>query len=952
MTGARRLAVLRRVVLGEAGAAPALVLAAVAVVISFVVTFGPLALVSAGDRATRQAVERAPSFDVGALVSADYQAGTGFKTMTAASIDRLSAAFAAALPLRSLFRPGQAWGGVSVPSLTVLNAARSAIDQAPPIMEVGYRSGLPENATVVAGSLPGRPGAVTPGTRRRPGSITLTVAVTQATAARFSVRPGSRLDLGAASQHGPRIWLRVTGIIRPVHPASAFWQYEPALAAPGLEGPTDGAYWHGAAFTGPGDQAAMAAAYASDAERAAWFFPLITDLTTADVPRVEAAISAMASSPAARNAEVASGLGGLQQTTVSTGLADGLVTYTAQWQSTSGADTLLIVGLFAAGLVLLLVCCDLAAQAYAAELVLLRVRGGGLAQVAGRVLLRSCCVTLPALAAGVALAMAAAGGRGSRTALVLAGVTALAAIAGTPMICVLSHRKLRPAGGRRDDAASGGRGSARRLTAEVIVLLAAAAAIADLRVHGTGAPAGLPAPGVTGGSIPASTGAYLDVSAVLVAAAVGLLVNRAYRGPLRALARAASARRGPVGVVGLARAAASPASSVLPAMALMLGLTLAAFAVMVGASISAGQVAASWAQTGGDAVVSVAGSASAVSAGQSVLTAADLRAVGRVPGVRHVTAVYAVPGQGALAVTLQRGRSASGPLGIAVVSPAPYAALAADTPWPSFPAARLSRPAGAAGGRRPVPVLVSPGITVATRGPGGLRLEFGNIGLPVRVAGTITDTAAMPAGGAYVVLPQWAAPRLPSLPKPSTVLLTGPGLQVPALRSAVARLLPGSQVTIRRQVLNALRATPVLHMSAVLYAGGALAAAVLSALAVVFALATSTRSRGVLMTRLAALGMARQQALALGLTDAIPLLCLAAAGMVASSWLLAVVVGPILGLNVFTGSSVPVLLRPTWPALVVPLAGACALALAYLAADGIASWRRQVGAALRAEEAS
>ena len=939
--------------------APALVLGGVALVISFIVTAGSLALTAAGNRATTEAVAQAPAIDVGALVSADYQAGRGYETLTAARIARLTRAFGAILQTGALFPAAEHWAGLSVPAQPVLNPAPTAVDARPPVLEVAYRSGLAAHCTVVAGSLPGRAGPVAPGRGRRPGAVTLTVAVTQATAARFGLHPGSRLNLGQADTADPQIWLQVTGIVRPVSPASAFWQLEPALGAPVTEGPQDGQYWQGAAFAGPGDLAALATGYAGAAERASWFFPMTTRLTAADVPRVEEAVATAASSTAPRHAEVAAGVSGLQQTAVSTGLADGLAVYTAQWQSTAGADSLLIVGLLVAGIVMLLVSCGLAAQAYQPELALLRVRGGSLHQVAGWLLARSCCIALPALAVGVALAVLTVPGGASRAAVVLAAVTALTALAGTPLICVLTHRKPQAGGGRRDDLAVG-RTSARRLTGEVMVVLVAAAALADLRFHGPGAPAGLATAGTSGATIPASTSAYLSASAVLVAAGVGLLVNRAYRGPLHALARAASARRGPVGVLGLARAAASPASSVLPAMALMLTLTLAAFAVMVGTSISAGQVAASWAQVGGDAVVSVAGSAS-VSAGRSPLTTAELRAMARVPGVRHATSVYVAPGQGALAVTLQRGTVTSSPLGIAVVNPVPYAALSADTPWPVFPAGALARPrVGSAG---VVPILVSPGVDAGAAvggaghregrgGRAGLQLEFGNIGLPVRVAGTITDTAAMPAGGAYVVLPNWAASRLPSLPKPSTVLLTGSAIDAAALRAVVGRDLPGSTVTLRRQVLRALSTTPVLHMSASLYVGGALAAAALSALAVLFGLATSTRSRGVLMTRLAALGMARDQALALGLTDAIPMLCLAAVGTVVSSWVLAEVIGPVLGLNVFTASSVPVLLRPTWPALVVPIAGVSVLALAFLAFDGVASWRRQVGAALRLEEAA
>ncbi len=945
---------MRRLVLGESGAAPALVLAGMALVVAFIVTAAPLALASEGNRATRQALGQVPSVDVGAQFAADMPAGASGAVLTDALDRRLSTAFGAVLPFRRQFPAGRSWAGVSVPALPALNAAPSAVATGPPIVEVDYRSALAANSVLVAGSYPDGPGPQRPGRSGHPGQITLTIAATQATAARFSMRVGSRLDLGSAYGGGPAIWLRVTGIVRPVAPASAFWQFEPALAVPVMEGPADDPYWQGAFFIGPGDLPAMARAYSFDAEQATWFFPLRTDLTTQQVPRLEAGLARLAASAAPRNAELAARAGALQNTTVTSGLTSGLALFTAQWQSVAGADSLLVVGLFASGLVLLLVCCGMAAQAYGPELALLRARGCGVAQLAGRVLARSACITLLPATAGVALAIAVVPGQLSMTAIVLTGLIAATAILGTPVLCVAAHRRLRPGGGGRSGSdLAVGRPSARRITGEIAVLLVACAVLADLRLRG-GAGAGVVTPGVAGGGISASTGVYLSASAVLVAAAVGVIVNRIYRSPLRALARMSSARRGPVGAVGLARAAALSTRAVLPALALMLTLTLAAFSVMTGASIAAGQAAASWAEVGGDASISVAGSAAAISAGQRPLvTAADLRAIERVPGVLHATAIYTAHRLGSLSVNLHYGSTTSPPLGIAVVSPASYAALSAGTPWPHFPASRLERPVPGSGGA--VPILASPGAAdSAARRPGSsgaIQLEFSGIGLPVRIVGTIASTAAVPEGGDFVILPGWAAPRLPSLPKPSTILLTGAAINAGALRATVRRVLPGSRVIVRRQVLNALAAVPALHMSAELYLIGAVAAALLSALAVLFALGASARSRAWMVTRLGAMGMSRRQSLWLGLTDAIPLCCVAAIGTVASCWLLAVIDGPVLGLGVFTGSAVPVPLRPAWPALVIPVAGVAVLALAFLVIDGIAAGRRQLGAALRVEEA-
>ena len=932
---------LRRVVLGEAGPAPAWVLAGVAMVIAFIVVAGPRALASADNRATRQAVAEAPALDNGALISADLTAtpSAGHRTagLSATAIGALARAFAARLPLAGLFPPNEHWAGVMTPSEEVISPPSP--DGKRQFVELAYRSALAGNATVVAGALPAGRAVVRAGAGGRPGSVTLKIAATRVTAGTFGWHVGSVIDLGQARAGVPVIFLRVTGIVRPAARGSSFWLFDPGLTAPLLEGPSTNPHWLGGVFAGPGELAGLGDAFAGLGERAYWFFPTTKDLTAEDVTRLESGLAALASSATIPHAETEANAGYLRDTVTSTGLADGLATFEAQWQSTAGADSVLVVGLFVAGIVLLLICCRLAAQAYRTELVLLRVRGGSLRELARRMLVRSGCIVVPALAAGAALAVVVLPGDGtSAGGALLAGLTALAAIASLPLIGVLEHRRLRFAGPARSSEVVTGRAPARRLVAEAAVLVVAAAAVADLRLRGAS-----PVGGHAG-----TTGTYLSASAVLVAAATGLLVNRLYRGPLRAVARAASARRGAVGAVGLARAAAARADSVLPALVVMLGLTLTVFSAMVLASISAGQQAGAWAQVGADVSISAAPA--------SAVTAADLGAIRRAPGVRHTTAVYATRSNGLLGASLVAGGSGRA-VGIVVVDPRSYAALSGDTPWPGFPAAALAR-----AGTRPgaaVPILVTPGIaaTVAqarngARGrAGALRLEDYSQSVPVRITGTITQTPAMPGGGEYVVLPRWAAPRLSYLPAPSTILVTGAAVNARALRAVAGRILPGSQVIVRRQVLRALSATPALRMSQGLYLGGAAAAAGLTALAVLFSLATSARSRSAMLTRLAALGMARSQALLVGITEAVPMLCAAAAGTVVSVWLLAEFIGPVLGLNAFTGSSLPVPVRPTWLQLVAPLAGAAVLAVTFLAIDGARSGRRPLAPALRQEEA-
>src|SRR5262245_10291451 len=151
MSGLRRR--FRSIVLAEAGPAPALVLAGVAMVIAFIVVAGPRALAAAETRATRQALLQAPALDTGALVAANLQAGPGSGTLRARTIAALTSRFAARLPVPGLFPATERWAGAVLPARPVIRAI-PAPDGLPEIVEAAYRTQLARHCVVLAGSLP------------------------------------------------------------------------------------------------------------------------------------------------------------------------------------------------------------------------------------------------------------------------------------------------------------------------------------------------------------------------------------------------------------------------------------------------------------------------------------------------------------------------------------------------------------------------------------------------------------------------------------------------------------------------------------------------------------------------------------------------------------------------------------------------------------------------------
>ncbi len=200
-----------------------------------------------------------------------------------------------------------------------------------------------------------------------------------------------------------------------------------------------------------------------------------------------------------------------------------------------------------------------------------------------------------------------------------------------------------------------------------------------------------------------------------------IVVLRLYPLVLRGLVRAyARSSRAPA-FLGLARASRTALTPALPAFALVLALTVAAFAGMVRDAVINGEVAASWQTAGADATVTPA-----YTARSFTISPAAARAVAAVPGVTHAAEVMNE------FWTTPAGRQVN----VLAVDPASYAELVARTPgFPPVPAGLLATP-GAAGA--PQPVLVSPqaaadlgtrrghpqhqpGVAAAGPGPGGGR---------------------------------------------------------------------------------------------------------------------------------------------------------------------------------------------------------------------------------------
>lgn len=188
------------------------------------------------------------------------------------------------------------------------------------------------------------------------------------------------------------------------------------------------------------------------------------------------------------------------------------------------------------------------------------------------------------------------------------------------------------------------------------------------------------------------------------------------------------------------------------------------------------------------------------------------------------------------------------------------------------------------------------------------------------------------ASSGLVVLPRSAltAVALAALP-PNAVLVAGPGLDDSALTAAVARWrVSGTQVTTQSELVSVLAKAPLQHGAYTELAVGGDAAAAGCLLVLLLTLMLSAQSRRMTLARAATMGMSTGQGRWLTLIEALPQILSVVIGGLICALALVPLVGPTLGLAVFTESTaaVPVRVEPLW--LTITAIGLLILAIATL----------------------
>ena len=864
---------------------------------------GPRGVQAMAERALRQTMSQVATPDRDIVVSSSWsvlydtiQAETYSDVLTEADVDaviptELRRDFSTG-PLR-LTPPSTDWLGMS-PSPSYVIPALPSLKGIPGRLEVAYRYPLGGNLRLVSGRMPDTTSL--PTSTKTEEIYPLQVVVTPQTARQFGLRPGSQLPMGAPQSIQTAgkltvIDLDVTGIVEPVDPRSSFWVTDPLLPAPTLDRVGGSASWDGGVIADPGEFNTVQLIFGDAGLRVQWHFPT----STTDQQGQPQALYDQANQIVNQAPRLTGPMSLLSNNlSVSYGLVQPLAAFIQAVNDVNVVLWLVYVGLAVAGIVTLLLAALMIAARRSAELTLRRARGASLSQLfwLGTRGAAVACVPAAALAWAVAVLLVP-GAAPAGPAAWWPGIVMLACAAASPGAAAAWQHRLP----RRRDA----RRRWRWLPRVVFEVTACAAAVGGLVVFR------------------AQTGAtdlFTSAAPVLVAVPAVIVALRVYQLLLRGLARASARERGLIGFLGLSRAAQAPITLALPAMTLVLALTVAAFTGMVKDAVVSGETAASWQTTGADVVVTAPSELS--------LSPSAVRAIGAVPGVKHAASAIVVP------VILGAGEQSTTAI---VVDPASYAALVASTKGFSPVKAALLGPAGR---RSVVPVLASPPAAAFLGGRSRGGTIIAQQGLPtlrVRVAGELQSTPAVPGGGAFIVLPM-SAIRGDTQASVNLMLLTGPSIDLRRLEAAVRATMPGAEaptITTRSAALQGLTGTPLQQGTFLLFTLAIAFAAALALAVMLLQLALGAADRELTTARLATMGLTEGQRVRLVALEVVPSIAAAAAAAAAAAIALPRLVAPAINLSVFTQSQAPVPLGVDYASFTLPLAALVVITIIALA---------------------
>ncbi|MBD8078134.1 FtsX-like permease family protein [Cellulosimicrobium arenosum] len=683
--------------------------------------------------------------------------------------------------------------------------------------------------------------------------------------------------------------VRLAGTFEAVDPEGDYWAHNPYSAAPSVDEDLNmGTSVRTALYVHPASVERML--WLSPSTRV-WYPVSGDDVGADDVAPLLAQLRGFTSVP---HTVVP---GGSFQLAPASELTEVLTTLLAQQRSSAAILAVLAVGPLGVTVAVLLLGAQLVVSRRRASLALLGARGASGAQLRGLMAAEGLALGLPAAAVGalaavLAVPVSAGGGEVGASTFVPALCTALAP-------ALLFALTTSPRGLRGERADLGSRRSRLATLAGLLVVVAATVSVVLLLQRGV-----LVGPD-SGGVDP-----LLAAAPLLLALATALVVVRLAPWPVRALERVLRRRRDLVPFLGAARAVRDPAAGAVPALALVVGVSIALASGVLSTTVRDGVESLAWQEAGADLRV------------DGPVLDDDL--VAELDAIEGVDAVATVADAGSV---LLRGGASGERVRLVAVDAVALAAVQSDTPGARPLPAGLGTATGA------LPVLVSAGTGVAT-GDQGVTVAAED-SADVEVLGTVTDSPGIRSPGTFVVVDRALAqdelgvsvhPRL-------ALLAVDDGADETAVRAEIARILPTSAVTSPHEIAAETLESPLAAGTDRAFVVAVALSGLLSAVAVVLTLMIGAPARTRLLAVLRTLGLDRRRTPGLVAWEIGP-------------WALAsLVVGAVLGLAIpalvlaavdltpFTGGDAqpalaldPVLLGMVVVGLVLVVAGAVGVA--------------------------
>ncbi|NLT56371.1 MAG: hypothetical protein GXX79_17795 [Actinomycetales bacterium] len=744
------------------------------------------------------------------------------------------------------------------------------------------------------------------------------VAVPREVASLLRIGPGDRISTRTVLEQP--VELQVSGIVEPVDPEAPGWDLLPtALRPEDVPASADGLGQINGTVLVPSTELPAAQTTLGTMRALARLEVRPERFAAASAPRLRTDVSRLTANPR----EIADVVGGT--VSVRSSLADVLTGHLDRARAASAQASVWLAGIVGVVAVVLLLGARLLVTRRRGLLVLEHARGASSTSIALRLLLESAVVTGLGCLAGTLAALALVGGPGGTAdaGTGLTGLTGLdwlplALVAGTGLLAApvlgactatraLAHRA------RATDRRARGRQrlqrGLRRVVVEVFVLALATSAVLAIRTRGI-------LQTRTDGIDP-----LLAAAPLLLALAITVVLLRIHPLPVRALAALAVRRRGVVPLLATARA--GRAMAIVPLLALALAVGLGIAAGLIRGTVDEAQELAAWEQVGAQVRI------------EGAVDEDDLRRLREQPGVTHVAA------GSMLGQTPVRYGDRYDRFTLIGVDSAEYDAVLAETPLGYRGEQTLLDEAYPG---RSAPIAATADIARLAGGK-EISVHLGSVQQAVTVAAPLSVPPVAGTTGPVAVVDLGVLDRAmgTSVPR-DLVWVSGPGAH-----EAVARLPGLDHVTTVSRVswLDSLRTAPLLLGVLDLLWLTVLTVALLGAVALIATVVSGARERGQVLSTLRTLGMTTRQGRWTAFGELVPLVLTAVLAGVTTGVAILYLLGPALGLVELTGGLTEPHLRVEPRFVLTLVAGIGALLVLSVLVELAANRRNRLADVLR-----